>query len=199
MIKTVSVLHGSLDFSFDMLEFLVSDLTQQQADWMPPGKANPIGSLYWHIIAYADQIIHEWCLPPMLEISMDDWFEAKKQNQNLKMGQTPLRITGEWEEKVILSLHPENPEDPYWKVRTSREGFRADLPALHDYARATREFLQDWVLSQTPEDLERILPTPIGEYNLGDFLEIFIISHMNNHIGEISAIKGCQGLKGYPW
>lgn len=197
--KTADLLHSSLDFSFDMLEGLVSDLTQEQADWMPPGKANPIGSLYWHIVAYIDQLVHEWCMPPFLQIDFNDWFEKRTQNQELKMGQTPLRITGQWEKKVILSLHPEDPGDPYWKVRTSREGFRADLQGMHECAHTTRKFLQGWVPSLTAEDLERVIPTPIGEYKMAELLEIFVISHINNHIGEISAIRGCQGLKGYPW
>jgi hypothetical protein len=29
--------------------------------------------------------------------------------------------------------------------------------------------------------------------------EFFIIWHINVHAGEIYALKGCQGLKGYPW
>jgi hypothetical protein len=74
-----------------------------------------------------------------------------------------------------------------------------DLPALHDYARATAQTLESWVASLAPEDLERSIPTPIGDYNLGPFLEFFIIWHINVHCGEISALKGCQGLKGYPW
>ncbi len=48
-------------------------------------------------------------------------------------------------------------------------------------------------------DLERTIDTPCGEFNLGQMLESFVIWHINAHCGEISALKGCQGLKGYPW
>ena len=41
--------------------------------------------------------------------------------------------------------------------------------------------------------------SPIGDLNQGQILELFIIGHIHNHSGEISALKGCQGLKGYPW
>jgi hypothetical protein len=34
---------------------------------------------------------------------------------------------------------------------------------------------------------------------MDQLLESFIIGHINNHSGEISALKGCQGIKGYPW
>jgi hypothetical protein len=70
---------------------------------------------------------------------------------------------------------------------------------MHEYAKATSQFALDWVASLAPEDLDRILPTPIGDHNLGQILEIFIASHIDMHAGEISVLRGCQGLKGYPW
>ena len=57
--NTVELIHYSLGFAFETLDELVSDLTQEQADWMPPGNAIPIGSLYWHTIKYVDQIVHQ--------------------------------------------------------------------------------------------------------------------------------------------
>jgi len=195
----VELIHYSLGFAFEILEGLVSDLTQEQADWLPPGNANSIGALYWHIEAYVDQYAHEWCMAPYRYIDFEEWVEARCAKREIGMGQAPLRHSAGWQEKVVIALPPENHEDPYWEVRAVREGLRLDLPALHDYARATAQTLLSWVASLTPEDLERNIPTPIGEFNLGQVLESFIIGHINNHSGEISALKGCQGLKGYPW
>ncbi len=197
--NTVGLIQYSLGFAFDVLEQLVTDLTQEQADWLPPGNANPIGALYWHIVGYTDQIVHEWGMAPFRHITIEEWFEAKRAKHELGMGQTPLRYSAGWQEKVVTALPPENPEDPYWDVRVVREDLRVDLPALHDYARATAQALKDWVASLTLEDLERTIPTPIGELNLGQFLELGVIWNINAHCGEISALKGCQGLKGYPW
>jgi hypothetical protein len=197
--NTIGLIHHSLGFAFELLEQLVSDLTQEQADWLPPGKANPIGALYWHIVAYADQYVHEWCMAPFRYITFEEWLEARCAKRELGMGQAPLRHCAGWQEKVVIALPLENPDDPYWEVRNMREGLRVDLPALHDYARATAHTLLSWVASLTPEDLERTISTPIGDLNLGQILELFIIAHINNHSGEISALKGCQGLKGYPW
>ncbi len=197
--NTVELIHFSLGLAFEHLEHLVKDLTQEQADWLPPGNANPIGALYWHIVGYVDQVVHEWCMAPFRHITVEEWFEAKRAKHELGMGQAPLRHSAGWQEKVVIALPPENPEDPYWDVRAVREGLRVDPPELHDYARATAQTLQDWVASLTLEDLERTIPTPIGDYDLGPFLEFFIIWHINTHVGEISALKGCQGLKGYPW
>jgi hypothetical protein len=197
--NTVGLIQFSLGLAYDHLENVVSELTQEQVDWLPPGNANTIGSLYWHIAGYVDQIVHEWCMAPFKQITIEEWFEAKRAKMELGMGQVPLRHSAGWQEKVVIALPPENPEDPYWDVRNVREGLRVDLPALHDYAHATAQTVQGWLASITPEDLERTLPTPIGDYDLGRFLEYFVIWHINTHCGEIAAIKGCQGLKGYPW
>jgi hypothetical protein len=35
--------------------------------------------------------------------------------------------------------------------------------------------------------------------NLAQAVQAFIVWHISAHCGEISALKGCQGLKGYPW
>jgi len=195
----VELIQFSLALAFEHLDHLVADLTQEQSDWMPPGKANSISSLYWHIIAYVDQLIHEWCMPPFIDISFEKWFETRLTKQELGMGQPPLRHSAGWQEKVILALPPENPEDPYWEIRNTREGLRVDLAALHEYARAVIQTTQGLVVSLTLEDLERSISTPIGDYMLCPYLEYFIIWHINTHVGEIAAIKGCQDLEGYPW
>ena len=70
---------------------------------------------------------------------------------------------------------------------------------LHEYAGKVQSTALDWLSSLTPADLERKYKTSIGELNLGQLLEAYIIWHINVHCGEISALKGCQGLKGYPW
>jgi hypothetical protein len=197
--NTVQLVHFSLSLAFEYLEQAVSDVTQEQANWLPPGNANSIGALYWHTIAYVDQLVHDWCMPPFRDVSVEEVFEAKRAKRDLGMGQVALRHRDGWQEKVVRAFPPENPEDPYWDVRNTREGLRVDLPALHDYAHATAQTLLDWAASLTPEDLERVIPTPWGDYNQGQWLEFFIIWHINVHCGEIASVKGYQGLKGYPW
>jgi hypothetical protein len=76
---------------------------------------------------------------------------------------------------------------------------QADLSELHAYAGQVQSTAQNWLSSLAPKDLERRELTTAGEINLGQAVELFIIWHINAHCGEISALKGCQGLKGYPW
>jgi hypothetical protein len=156
----------SLGNALGILEQVTTDLTQEQADWMPPGIANPVGALYWHTVSSVDQIVHGWC-----------------------MGQAPLSQEAGWREKALIVSAPED----------EMRAIRVNLPAVHEYAHAVAKSVQGWLASLTSKDLERKMDTPIGELNLGQVLETFVIWHINAHCGEISALKGCQGARGYPF
>ena len=169
---TVELLQYSLGNALGILGQVTDDLTQEQADWMPPGTANPIGGLYWHTMESVDVAVHGW-----------------------GMGQAPLSQTAGWQEKVVVNPAPEDKEG---RPPGMRE-VRVDLPPLHEYAQAVAQAAQGWLASLTPQDLERKIDTPIGELNLGQVLETFVIWHVNSHCGEISALKGCQGATGYPF
>ncbi len=172
--NTVELLQFSLGSAFGILGQVTADLTQEQADWQPPGIANPIGAMYWHTISATDDIVYRWAL-----------------------GQEPLRQRAGWDDRGLTVSVPEPDHGGDWLayMRT----IRVDLPALHDYAKAVAETLQSWLGSLTPEDLERTIDTPIGPRTLLQVLDIFVIWHINAHCGEISALKGCQGVKGYPF
>jgi hypothetical protein len=172
--NTVELIQFSLGSAFDILKDVTADLTQEQADWQPPGIANPIGAMYWHTISGADDVVYRWSL-----------------------GQESLRQRDGWDDRILAVSVPEPELDGDWLayMRT----IRVDLPVLHDYAKRVAEALQGWLGSLTPEDLERAINTPIGEYTLVHVLDLFVIWHINAHCGEISALKGCQGAKGYPF
>ena len=76
---------------------------------------------------------------------------------------------------------------------------QADVAALHKNAGTVLEKAKGWLSSLTPDDLDIIRNTTIGELNQGQMVEAYVTWHVNVHCGEISALKGCQGLKGYPW
>ncbi len=172
--NTVELTRYALSNAFGILGQVTADLTQEQADWTPPGIANPIGATYWHAVSSADEIVHQWI-----------------------RGDEPLRQKGGWQEKVLtVSVpEPEHGGDYFAYMRT----IRVDLVALHAYTRAVAEAIQGWLASLAPEDLEHELDTPIGKLNVGQVLETFVIWHINAHCGEISALKGCLGVRGYPF
>jgi hypothetical protein len=172
--NTVELLQYSLGNAFGILDQVTGDLTQEQADWTPPGIANPIGAMYWHTLSSVDEIVHRWCL-----------------------GQEPLGERDEWRESALAVSVPE--PEPGGDYLAYMQAIRVDLPALRDYAQAVADTTQGWLGSLVPEDLERDVKTPIGEMNLGQLLETFVVWHINAHCGEISALKGCQGARGYPF
>jgi hypothetical protein len=172
--NTIDLLQFSLGNAFGILGQTVADLTQEQADWQPPGIANPIGATYWHTASSVDHIVHKWCL-----------------------GQEPLFERDGWQEKALAVSVPQPEHSGDWQAYM--RAIRIDLQATHEYSRALAAAVKAWLASLTPEDLERAMETPVGEQNLGQLLETFVIWHINAHCGEIAALKGCQGAKGYPF
>ncbi len=157
--NTVDLLQFSLGAAFDILGQVTADLTQEQADWRPPGTANTIGSIYSHILTYVDYCVRTYLI------------EGKPQPVTVESRPAEL-----WMRDV-----------------------QADLAELHAYAAEVRSTALNWLASLAPEDLEHRELTTAGEINQAQAVELFVIWHINAHCGEISALKGCQGLKGYPW
>lgn len=172
--NSVELLQYSVGNAFGILSQVAADLTQEQADWQPPGIANPIGASYWHVLSSVDYIVHVWCL-----------------------GRGPLSDREGWRERVLPVPTPEPEHGGDWLAYM--RAIRVDLPAVHEYAEAVDRAVQDWLCALAPGDLDRVLDTPVGELSLGQLLETFVIWHINAHCGEIAALKGCQGARGYPF
>jgi len=170
--NTAELIRYALENALNHLEGVTADLTQEQADWAPPGLANPIGSTYWHTMSLVDFVVQAW-----------------------GMGQPPLSQTAGWEEKVVVFQEP-NPEGGHG---ANLQTLRIDLAAMREYTQAVTAALTGWLASLTPEDLDRTIDTFIGEMSLGQALEAFVAWHTNVHCGEIAALKGCQGFRGYPF
>jgi hypothetical protein len=172
--NAVELIQYSLGNAFDILGQVVTDLTQEQADWAPPGISNPIGATYWHTASSVDDIVHRWI-----------------------RGEESLRLKSGWQERVLTVSVPEPGQGGDYL--TYMQAIRVDITTLHTYTEAVAEAIQCWLVSLKPEDLERELETPIGKLGVGKMLETFVIWHINAHCGEIAALKGCLGVKGYPF
>lgn len=170
--NTVDLVQFSLGNAFGILGQVTADLTKEQADWQPPGIALPIGLLYWHTCTSVDQIVHKWAA-----------------------GQEPLYDRAGWDAKILPNAGPDDERRMLDKMR----GIDVHLPAMHEFAQALAKGCDTWLATLSPEDLEQTIETPVGEMNLAQLLETFVIWHINSHCGEISALKGCQGVKGYPF
>ena len=166
---TISYLRDDFRWTHEWQEQTMGDVTQEQLDWHPPGKANPLGATYAHSVVAEDAIV-----------------------QGLLMGDIPL-FEGEWKGKTGIS-DPRQGSEFDW----ARE-VKVELQVAREYASAVYSATDKYLASLEPADLDRKLElSGLGEKSVAFVLSSFLSSHTSNLTGEISTLKGVQGAKGYP-
>ena len=169
----ISLLKQQIDMSHDVVTGTIADLTPEQSQNLPGGKAHPIGATYAHLTMSEDFIINM-----------------------IIRGQAPL-LMGEWAGKTGVNEPPPPPGGPVfeWANRV-----QVDVPRTREYAQAVYKNTQDYVASLSVDDLDREVDVPgFGKNSVGFWISLAAVVHPANHIGEISAMKGIQGAKGYPF
>jgi hypothetical protein len=171
-----SLLRQQLKSSHGWLEGTMQDVTPEQAKWNPPGKANPLGAAYAHVILSEDAMVN-----------------------GMVNGGAPLFATT-WAGKTGLSEMPPPPSDGQpWDAWARR--VQIDLPALRQYAQAVYTASDEALASLTPEAMNRSVDLSafhMGEVSVINFLATIVATHVRDHCGEISCLKGLQGAKGFP-
>ena len=170
--NALALLREQVDGAHGVLEQTMADVTEAQARWAPPGKALRLGVIYGHIALGQDFII----------------------NVRLR-GQQQLAATS-YQRKTGLSETP--PLGPGWEEWARR--VEIQLPPLRGYARAVQENTATYLASLTEGDLDRVVELQVlGPRSVGTIISNFVVAHVNNHLGEISCLKGLQGARGYPF
>jgi hypothetical protein len=174
----ITLLREQLTEAHAFLEAVMQDVTPETAHWTPPGQANPLGATYAHVILFEDRTINGILLhrKPLYETT---W-----------LGKTGIR-----------DLAPSFGGGGHDYAAWTRE-MRVDIPALSQYARAVYANTDEYLASLSPEDLDRPLDLSGvggGQVTLGRALSRRIVAHVDNIAGEISCLKGLQGLQGYPF
>jgi hypothetical protein len=177
--RVVSHIREQMKTAHWLMEGTLSDVSEEMFHFAPPGKALPIGAALVHYVSWEDWMIH-----------------------SLLKGGAPL-MAGPWAGKTGVSEPQPEPGDDYearfaaWSRRV-----RVDLPAFQSYAKAVYEATDGYLASLADPDLTRELDLSgmgMGTQAVGSFLAAALIGHAYCHCGEISAIKGVQGKKGYPF
>jgi hypothetical protein len=156
------------------METTMKDVTPEQAQWAPPGIANPLGASYFHVVAAEDFLLSTR--------ARDD---------------KALAFT-EFAGKTGVSEPPPPPGPGLdeWARRV-----QVDLSQTRQYAQAVYKRTDDWLGTLTPDDLDRRID--MSNFGMGEQPVITLINivgqHINNHLGEIACLKGLQGAKGYPF
>ena len=80
-------------------------------------------------------------------------------------------------------------------------GCKVDLAQLREYGGAVAAATDEWLATLAPEDLDRMIDLSafgFGERSLAWVLGGAVIGHTQAHWGEISALRGLHGAKGFP-
>jgi len=102
--------------------------------------------------------------------------------------QPPLLESQGWRER--LGFDPAAP----WAVPE-----HPDLDACRAYARAVHAVTRAYLAALTPSALDEEIETPRGRRPRVASLSLMLVTHKLTHLGEIAALLGCQGAKGFPF
>jgi hypothetical protein len=171
MMDAVTLIQQQAHGARQWLDGTVGDLAPEQAHFAPAGSSS-IGAHLAHILTGEDMLVN-----------------------GVAKGGAPL-FAGEWAGKTGLSEMPPRGAWADWG-----HSVQVDLPALRAYGEAVHASMDAYIASLKPEDLDRevdLTAFGIGKVSLGFFLTGIVLANLNWHCGEISCLKGQQGLKGYP-
>ncbi len=148
---------------------IISDLTDDLLNWVPPGQANTVSATLAHILGGEDRFIHV-----LLQDKPRIW-DAQGWSEKIGVAGPPRPGSG-WED--------------FKGLRLSMDAFRAYGEAVRAGTRAYLENLES-------EDLERKVNFAGSDRSVAEVLAM-LVNHMIEHSGEIAALKGIQGAKGLP-
>ena len=173
---SVQILSEQLKAAHSALEQTMEGVTDEVAHFMPPGKANPIAGTYAHLVFSEDLFMHNFLkkTPPLMERVFKDKTGASEHQ--------PM----DWEVAY-----------PKWLKEV-----KVDIKQFRVYAKAVFAESEEYVESLTDADLEKDVDLSafgMGTKKTHEFIANLISGHAYPIMGEISVLKGIQGLKGYPF
>lgn len=173
---TIEALLNQLKAAHDVLEQTMDGVTQEVAQYMPAGTANPIAGTYAHVVFSEDLFMHEFL--SKTQPLMESTFKGKT-------GASEIQPT-DWQVAY-----------PKWLREVT-----LDIQQFRAYAKAVFKDSEEYIASLTDADLEKDVDMSafgMGSRKTYDFVANFISGHVYSITGEISVLKGIQGLKGYPF
>ncbi len=155
-----------LEGSKRMLNRVLDTLKQPELGWRPACGCNSIGLILFHVIR-----------------SEDSFIQARLQNK------PELWESGKWYEKMNL---PATEVGAHYTVDQVNAFQVPDLKDMMAYFEAVRQSTMDYVKGLKPADFDRKFTLPrFGETTVAAMLSI-VTSHMSQHLGEMSYIRGIE-------
>lgn len=169
----ITLLRQQLRAAHETLEATMSDVNPNVAHFVETNKALPVGAAYAHAVIAEDMIL-----------------------ATMLAGTTPLSSGNE---ETGLS-EPMPGFDAWDKHEAWARSVKVDLTKLREFAKSVYQATDAYLAGLKAEDLDKELDLPVfGKQNLAHVISTFVILHIANLTGEISAAKGFQGHKGYPF
>jgi len=177
--EALTLLRDNLRSAHELLEATMADVTPEQAPWLPPGTANPVGATYAHVLIAEDALV----------------------NAVLRGGRPLFAST--WDDRVGVSecmpLPPPRWQDfsgPAWEEYGPwARRVRISLRLLRRYALAVYAASDDYLVSLRPDDLSRSVDlsgSGLGRVSLGWIVSRLGVGRVDNGAGEIACLKGLQ-------
>lgn len=173
----LDLIKEQLKSSREIFEGTVGDLKEDQIHKDPGGKALPIGSVYVHCITSEDMAI-----------------------QSILQGK-PTILESEYKDNLFIDL-PIPPMDENWSEANGKwaKQVKVNLSKLREYSKLVYVSTDNYINNLKDGDLDKDIDMGSwGGMSVSSVLTNFIIGHSYSLAGEISALKGIQNLKGYPF
>lgn len=171
----VQLLRDQMKWAHDTMEATMADVTHDIAHFTKTKKALPVGAAYAHAVIGEDVVI-----------SM------------MLAGKKPIAKNAK--DIGVSALMPSMSE---WdKHEKWAQTVKVDLPKFKKYAQKVYKATDKWLASLTDKNLAKELDLSsmgMGKQTIVYVFTNFILLHMANLTGEVSAAKGFQGKKGYPF
>lgn len=166
----VELLRAQLKQAHDAIEETMEDVTQELLDRMPPGTANPLRERYAHHVTAEDSLVHL-----------------------ILQGKPPL-MSSTWQGRTGID-EPRFGSDPQYARRV-----RVQLAPARAYAREVYAASDAYLSTLGDADLDRKIDMStvgFGEVPVWFVLSRLVIGHVYEVHGEIAAVKGTLGVRGY--
>lgn len=160
-----------------VLQATMADVTPAQAEFIPPGLANPLGATYAHVVCSEDLVV-----------------------QGMFRQVAPL-FASTWADRTGLSEPMPTPGPEWSEYAPWTRRVKIDLDALRAYAEAVAAETDSWLSSLSDADLDRPMDLSaigLGQHTWATAIALLLGNHLGTETGEIAVLKGIQGARGYP-
>ena len=148
----------------------LAGLTDETINWVPSGTANSIGVNLLHMVGGEDYFI------------------------NVLVRKQEMVWNAQWAQTVGVPIPPGGSPETWTQAKAAH----LPLESLLAYIQAVWQAREAYLAQLSNDDLDQSVDLFGQPGTLADLLSM-TISHSSTHLGEISVIKGLQGLTGWPY